>query len=223
MADFLPVAHITNSIPRSGDHWGKPTIATVLQVLDELSATVTDSSGAGATTGSPIIGLAEARLPIDRATGQPLPVKVPVGTVWQLNDNGRMDALDTSAQLAGLRARVDHLLDRIAANSRLTAAGLGPSIRQPCPPATPFSSLSAHWIPLSQPCAWPAPTSTPSCCAWCNASASPGMPRDGSRASLCTLASCGVPTPQPTAPPSWTKWSRGSELVSCRWRPASAC
>ncbi|MFB7742517.1 hypothetical protein [Streptomyces sp. NPDC056132] len=125
MADFLPVVHITNSIPTSGDHWGKPTIATVLQALDELSATDTDSSGASATTGSPIIGLAGARLPIDRATGQPLPVKVRAGTVWQLNDNGRMDALDTSAQLAELRARVDHLLDRIAANSRLTAAGLG--------------------------------------------------------------------------------------------------
>ncbi|MEU8784770.1 hypothetical protein [Streptomyces sp. NPDC048637] len=36
-----------------------------------------------------------------------------------------MDVLDTSAQLAELRARVDHILDRIAANSHLTAAGLG--------------------------------------------------------------------------------------------------
>ncbi|MCZ4098276.1 hypothetical protein [Streptomyces sp. H39-C1] len=124
-ADFIPVVQVTNSIPASGEHWGKPTIATVLQALDELSATDTDSSGASATTGSPIIGLAGARLPIDRATGQPLPVKVRAGTVWQLNDNGRMDVLDTSAQLAELRSRVDHILDRIAANSRLTAAGLG--------------------------------------------------------------------------------------------------
>ncbi|MFF0164153.1 hypothetical protein ACFYRY_42755 [Streptomyces sp. NPDC005263] len=45
--------------------------------------------------------------------------------MWQLNDNGRMDVLNTAAQLAELRARVDHILDRIAANSRLTAAGLG--------------------------------------------------------------------------------------------------
>ncbi|GAA3073366.1 hypothetical protein [Streptomyces glomeratus] len=125
MVDFIPLVHVTNSIPASGEHWGKPTIATVLQALDELSATDTDSSGASATTGSPIIGLAGARLPIDRATGQPLPVKVRAGTVWQLNDNGRMDVLDTSAQLAELRARIDHILDRVAANSRLTAAGLG--------------------------------------------------------------------------------------------------
>ncbi|MEV0438436.1 hypothetical protein AB0I84_11090 [Streptomyces spectabilis] len=125
MVDFIPLVHLTNSIPASGEHWGKPTVATVLQALDELSATDTDSSGASATTGTPIIGLAGARLPIDRTTGQPLPVKVRAGTVWQLNDNGRMDVLDTSAQLAELRARVDHVLDRIAANSRLTAAGLG--------------------------------------------------------------------------------------------------
>lgn len=125
MVDFIPLVHVTNTIPASGEHWGKPTVATVLQGLDELAATDTDSSGASATTGSPIIGLAGARLPIDRATGQPLPVKVRAGTVWQLNDNGRMDVLDTSAQLAELRARVDHILDRIAANSRLTAAGLG--------------------------------------------------------------------------------------------------
>ncbi|WP_274558085.1 hypothetical protein [Streptomyces spiramyceticus] len=123
--DFIPLIHITNNIPHSGDQWGKPTLATVLQALDELSATDTDSSAASATTGSPIIGLAGARLPIDRTTGQPLPVKVKAGTVWQLNDGGRMDVLDTSAQLAELRSRVDHLLDRIAANSRITAAGLG--------------------------------------------------------------------------------------------------
>ena len=101
MVDFIPLVHITNSIPASGEHWGKPTVATVLQAL------------------------AGARLPIDRATGQPLPVKVRAGTVGQLTENGRMDVLDTSAQLAELRARVDHVLDRIAANSRLTAAGLG--------------------------------------------------------------------------------------------------
>src|SRR4051794_33969255 len=57
MADFIPVVHIPNSIPTSGEHWGKPTVATVLHALDELSATDTDGSGASATTGSPIIGL----------------------------------------------------------------------------------------------------------------------------------------------------------------------
>ncbi|WP_432034041.1 hypothetical protein [Streptomyces antibioticus] len=125
MVDFVPVIHLTNSIPAGGEHWGQPVIAKVLQGLDELSATDSDSSSASATTGSPIIGLAGARLPVDRKTGQPLPVRVQAGMVWQLDEGGRMDALDTSAQLAELRARVDHLLDRIAGNSRLTSSGLG--------------------------------------------------------------------------------------------------
>ncbi|MGI5507704.1 hypothetical protein [Streptomyces sp. CA-106131] len=125
MHDFIPVVHIPNTIPDVGEHWGKSTLATVLQLLDELAATDTDSASASSTTGTPIVALAGARLPIDRSTGQPLPVRVEAGTVWQLSDSGRMDTLDTSAQLAELRQRVDHLLDRLAANTRLTAAGLG--------------------------------------------------------------------------------------------------
>ncbi|GHE80316.1 hypothetical protein GCM10014715_39670 [Streptomyces spiralis] len=125
MVDFIPVVHVPNSIPDVGEHWGKSTLASVLQLLDELQATDTDSASASSTTGTPIVALAGARLPIDRATGQPMPVRVEAGTVWQLADNGRMDTLDTSAQLAELRSRIDHLLDRLASNTRLTAAGLG--------------------------------------------------------------------------------------------------
>ncbi len=125
MIDFVPVVHIANTIPAGGEHWGRSALARVLQALDELAATDSDSSAASATTGTPIIGLAGARLPVDRATGRPEKLKVEAGAVWQLGESGRMDALDTSPQLAELRARVDHLLDRIAANSRITAAGLG--------------------------------------------------------------------------------------------------
>ncbi|MFF3493713.1 hypothetical protein ACFYWS_20440 [Streptomyces sp. NPDC002795] len=125
MVDFIPVVHVPNSIPDGGEHWGKSTLATVLQLLDELAATDTDSASASATTGTPIIGLAGARLPVDRATGQPLPVAVEAGTVWQLADGGSMSTLNTAPQLAELRSRVDHLIDRIAGNSRLTTAGLG--------------------------------------------------------------------------------------------------
>ncbi|GAA3371248.1 hypothetical protein GCM10020367_21140 [Streptomyces sannanensis] len=125
MCDFIPVIHVTNSIPDAGEHWGQPILAHVMQALDELAATDTDAAGASATTGTPIISLAGARLPVNRATGQPEPVQVSAGQVWQLADGGRMDALDTSNQLAELRARTDHLLDRIAGNSRLTSAGLG--------------------------------------------------------------------------------------------------
>ncbi|WP_127355999.1 hypothetical protein [Actinacidiphila soli] len=125
MVDFIPVVHVPNTIPDGGEHWGKSSLGTVLQLLDELAATDTDSASASATTGTPIVSLAGARLPIDRTTGQPLPVRVEAGTVWQLSDSGRMDALDTSAQLAELRQRIDHMLTRLAANTRLTTAGLG--------------------------------------------------------------------------------------------------
>ncbi|WP_330248581.1 MULTISPECIES: hypothetical protein [unclassified Streptomyces] len=117
--------HVPNTIPDGGEHWGKSSLGTVLQLLDELAATDTDSASASATTGTPIVALSGARLPIDRTTGQPLPVRVEAGTVWQLSDSGRMDALDTSAQLAELRQRIDHMLDRLASNTRLTTAGLG--------------------------------------------------------------------------------------------------
>ncbi|MGW7664112.1 hypothetical protein, partial [Streptomyces sp. NPDC054756] len=125
MIDFVPVVHIANTIPDGGEQWGRSILARVLQALDELAATDSDSSAASATTGTPIIGLAGARLPVDRATGKPQELQVKAGAVWQLGETGRMDALDTSPQLAELRARVDHLLERIAANSRVTAAGLG--------------------------------------------------------------------------------------------------
>ncbi|RYJ28806.1 hypothetical protein CU044_2567 [Streptomyces sp. L-9-10] len=125
MIDFLPVVHIANTIPDGGEYWGRSVLARVLQALDELAATDSDGSAASATTGTPIIGLAGARLPVDRATGKPQELQVKAGAVWQLGETGRMDALDTSPQLAELRARVDHLLERIAANSRVTAAGLG--------------------------------------------------------------------------------------------------
>jgi hypothetical protein len=125
MIDFVPVVHFANTIPDGGEHWGRSVLARALQALDELAATDSDSSAASATTGTPIIGLAGARLPVDRATGQPKELEVKAGAVWQLGETGRMDALDTSPQLAELRARVDHLLERIASNSRMTAAGLG--------------------------------------------------------------------------------------------------
>ncbi|TQF05535.1 hypothetical protein E6W39_29045 [Kitasatospora acidiphila] len=125
MVDFLPVVHVTNTIPDAGEHWGQPTIAKVMQTLDELAATDSDSAAASATTGTPIIGLSGVRLPKDRITGTTLPLQVRAGTVWTLAEGGSMDTLDTSAQLAELRARVDHLLDRVAGNSRLTSSGLG--------------------------------------------------------------------------------------------------
>ncbi|MFJ8430477.1 hypothetical protein ACIQ9P_04135 [Kitasatospora sp. NPDC094019] len=123
--DFIPVVHVTSSIPEVGEHWGQPVTSRVMQILDELAATDTDGSAASGTTGTPIVALSGVRLPKDRATGQAAPLKVEAGTVWSLNEGGSMSTLDTSPQLRELRERTDHLLDRLAGNSRLTASGLG--------------------------------------------------------------------------------------------------
>ena len=54
MIDFVPVVHIANTIPDGGERWGRSVLARVLQALDELAATDSDSSTASATTGTPI-------------------------------------------------------------------------------------------------------------------------------------------------------------------------
>ncbi|MGW0731857.1 hypothetical protein [Streptomyces sp. NPDC002851] len=122
--DFIPLIHISNTI-EDGEHFGQSTLAKVMQALDELAETDTDSARASATTGAPIIGLAGARPEVNRVTGRPKPLAVEPGTIFTLDDGGRMDVLDTSHQLAELRARVEEIRDRAAVNARLPAVSLG--------------------------------------------------------------------------------------------------
>ncbi|KUL23278.1 hypothetical protein [Streptomyces regalis] len=122
--DFIPIVHISNTVA-DGEHFGQSTLSKVMQALDELAETDTDSARASATTGAPIIGLAGARAEVDRVTGRPKPLAVEPGTVFQLADGGRMDVLDTSGQLSELRARVEEIRDRAAVNARLPAVSLG--------------------------------------------------------------------------------------------------
>ncbi|MEU5002086.1 hypothetical protein [Streptomyces sp. NPDC021622] len=122
--DFIPLVHVSNTVA-DGEHFGQSTLAKVMQALDELAETDTDSARASATTGAPIIGLAGARAEVDRGTGRPKPLMVEPGTVFQLADGGRMDVLDTSGQLAELRARVEEIRERASVNARLPAVSLG--------------------------------------------------------------------------------------------------
>ncbi|MFD8978698.1 hypothetical protein [Streptomyces sp. NPDC059564] len=122
--DFIPLVHVSNTVA-DGEHFGQSSLASVMQVLDELAETDTDSARASATTGAPIIGLAGARAEVDRVTGRPRPLSVAPGTIFQLADGGRMDVLDTSGQLAELRARVEEIRERAAVNARLPAVSLG--------------------------------------------------------------------------------------------------
>jgi hypothetical protein len=122
--DFIPVIHVPNTID-SAEHYGKSSLLSAAQLLDDLAAADTDSQRASATTGSPIIGLSGARLPVDRRTGNPLPVQVEPGMVWPLGDSGQLSTVDTSTQLAELRAYVETLRDRLSVVTRLPGSVLG--------------------------------------------------------------------------------------------------
>jgi hypothetical protein len=122
--DFMPIIHVPNTI-NGTEHYGQSSLLTAAQLLDDLAAADTDSQRASATTGSPIIGLSGARLPVDRRTGNPLPVQVEPGMVWPLGDSGQLSTVDTSAQLAELRAYVETLRERLSVVTRLPASVLG--------------------------------------------------------------------------------------------------
>ncbi|MFI1563892.1 hypothetical protein ACH4ZX_12665 [Streptomyces sp. NPDC020490] len=122
--DFIPLVHVPNTI-NGAEHYGQSSLLSAAQLLDDLAAADTDSQRASATTGSPIIGLSGSRLPVDRRTGNPLPVQVEPGMVWPLGDSGQLSTVDTSAQLAELRAYVETLRDRLSVVTRLPASVLG--------------------------------------------------------------------------------------------------
>jgi len=118
MIDFIPVIHLPNTVPAAEEHWGKASLATVLQILDELAASDTDAARASATTGIPILSV--SGLQDGRAS-----VQVEPGTVFKLADGGRMDVVNTAPQLAQLLSTVETLRDRAAVNLRLPAVALG--------------------------------------------------------------------------------------------------
>ncbi|TQE33054.1 hypothetical protein [Streptomyces ipomoeae] len=118
MIDFVPVIHLPNTVPGAEEHWGRPSLARVLQIMDELAASDTDAAKASATTGTPIISV--SGLQDTRANLQAAP-----GMVFKLTDGGRMDVLNTAPQLAQLLSTVETLRERAAVNLRLPAVALG--------------------------------------------------------------------------------------------------
>ncbi|WP_329126043.1 hypothetical protein [Streptomyces sp. NBC_01353] len=118
--DFNPVIHVPNTVPAAEEHWGQSSLAKVLQVFDEISGTDTDSARASATTGSPIISISGRP-----TSGRQSQLSVAAGMVLELGDDGRMDVLDTSPQLAELRNHGHDLADRASNVARLPAVALG--------------------------------------------------------------------------------------------------
>ncbi|MER6844842.1 hypothetical protein [Streptomyces platensis] len=119
LLDFIPVVHLPNTVPSAEEHWGQSSLAKVLQVLDELAGSDTDSARASATTGSPMVGIWGKA-----ATGNHAQEVAP-GQVWTLGEGGGMVAVDTSRNLAELRNHVNDQRDRVATVARIPAVALG--------------------------------------------------------------------------------------------------
>ncbi|KFG02585.1 hypothetical protein IQ62_01085, partial [Streptomyces scabiei] len=119
MLDFIPVIHVPNTVPPSGEHWGMSSLAKVLQVFDELSGSDTDSSRASATTGSPILAIS------GKAVSSQAQYAAGPGMVFTLGEGGTITSVETSGNLAELRNHVHDLKDRAASTARIPAVALG--------------------------------------------------------------------------------------------------
>lgn len=117
--DFVPVIHVPNTVPPAGEHWGQSSLAKVLQVMDELSSSDTDSGAASATTGSPMLGIA------GKAITERTQYQVGPGTTFMLGEGGSLTTVDTASNLAELRNHVHDLHERASNVARLPAVSLG--------------------------------------------------------------------------------------------------
>lgn len=119
--DFIPVIHVPNTVSLL-NHYGRSLIATVLQILDDLSSADTDLSAASATTGHPILALQGASVARDQLGRSMLSYRP--GEILETGE-GRMDVLDTSKALAALMDYIEFLLKRLSVNSRVSESLLG--------------------------------------------------------------------------------------------------
>lgn len=114
--DFIPVIHEPNTVSIA-NHYGRSSLATILQILDDLSNADTDLQSASATTGKPVIALSGATFGNTRPSYR-------AGEVFEIGD-GTMTVLDTSGSLDALVKYVEFLMGRMSVNSRVPEAVLG--------------------------------------------------------------------------------------------------
>lgn len=122
--DFLPVVHLPNTIPEDG-HWGTSSLANLLQLLDEIQGTDTDSSEASALTGSPIIGIVNPKDNGGRRGDTKRNLHLSPGTAIELQQGGGLITVDTASNLAELRHKSEELQDRLTVVSRTPGVTLG--------------------------------------------------------------------------------------------------
>lgn len=114
--DFVPVVNVANTVD-DGDGWGEPTVASVAQILDDLSETDTNLQKAASTSAAPVMFVSGAALSGGRIAYEP-------GMIFEAGD-GSATLLDTSRSLDALLKAADSLLDRLAVNARVPASVLG--------------------------------------------------------------------------------------------------
>ena len=123
--DFIPVIHVPNSIPEDG-HWGESSLATLMQLFDELQGTDTDSSQASATTGAPVLGVVNPDAKGNRrSSGETQKRRIQPGMMIEMGQGGNLITVDTSPMLAELRNKTAELQDRLSLNARMPAVALG--------------------------------------------------------------------------------------------------
>lgn len=113
--DFIPVIHLPNT--ETGAHFGVSSLARVTQILDDLATGDAARASAAWLAGNPPVGVTG----VSRADEIPLNP----GSVFGLGENGKMDALDTSAALIALSEFVDALLKRLTINIQIPDGLLG--------------------------------------------------------------------------------------------------
>lgn len=115
--DFIPAVHLPNTVSLL-NHYGRSSLATVLQILDDLANADTDLQASSATTGKPPLALVGGRMGASKPTYRP-------GEVWEIPEGGRLDVVDTSAALAAIVKYIEFLLRRLSTNSRIPESVLG--------------------------------------------------------------------------------------------------
>ena len=110
--DFIPVVHVPNTPTAS---WGKSVLVGVGQILEDIAGTDTDLATGAQTSANPTFVSQSPVAPLRGVPGEQL--GIPEGTTagWT----------DTSKNLAALTGYLEHLLDRLAVNSRLALSLLG--------------------------------------------------------------------------------------------------
>lgn len=115
--DFIPVVHLPNTVSLS-NHYGRSSLSTVLQILDDISNADTDLNNASSTTGTPPVVLRGASMGATKPT-------YGAGKVWEVSSDGGLEVLDTSKALDALLKYVESLLQRLSVNARVPESVLG--------------------------------------------------------------------------------------------------